>query len=353
MTVRGRVTLTDVAGQAGVSTTTASYILNGRSGQMRISPVTQERVRKVARDLGYRPNRSARSLRTAKTATIGVISDFVASGHFANHMLSGASTAAREAGHLLLIGETEGNAEVRARLIEEMVDRQVEGILYATVSTAAVAVPEALLQHRVVLLNCVDPALPIPAVVPDEQGGGRAAAELLLRHGVVGDIHVVGEDPTPGALAGGQRLEGVRAALARRGRRIAGVVPCDWDVEPAYRGVSELLSSGHRPAALICLNDRVAMGAYNALAEHGLAVPGDVSVVSFDGSELAGWLRPTLSTVVLPYTDMGELAVRLLLDPALGGGRRLFQVPMSLAEGASVRTATVQGSAVDGGGVCL
>jgi LacI family transcriptional regulator len=189
--------------------------------------------------------------------------------------------------------------------------------------------------------------------VPDEQGGGRAAAELLVRHGIVGDIHVVGEDPTPGALAGAQRLEGVEAALARRGRRIAGVIPCDWDVEPAHRAVSDLLSRGDRPGALICLNDRVAMGAYNALAEHGLEVPGDVSVVSFDGSELARWLRPTLSTVVVPYTEMGDLAVRLLLDPARGGGRRLFQVPMSLAEGASVRTATVQDSSVDGGGVCL
>jgi len=352
MTVRGRVTLTDVAGQAGVSTTTASYILNGRSGQMRISPITQERVRKVARELGYRPNRSARSLRTARTATIGVISDFVASGHFANQMLSGASAAAREAGHLLLIGETEGNADVRAKLIEEMVDRQVEGILYARVSTSAVSVPAGLLQHRVVLLNCVDPALPVPAVVPDEQGGGRAAAELLVRNGVPGAIYVVGEDPTPGALAGAQRLEGVEAALARRGRRVAGVVACDWDVEPAYDAVSAWLAQGHRPGALVCLNDRVAMGTYNALAEHGLRVPQDVSVVSFDGSELAGWLRPRLSTVGLPYTEMGELAVRLLLDPARGGGRHLFQVPMALTEGASVR-AVVGDSTVDGGGRCL
>jgi LacI family transcriptional regulator len=336
--LRRRVTLTDVAGRAGVSTTTASYILNGRSGQMRISPRTQERVRGAALDLGYRPNRSARSLRTARTATIGVISDFVAGGHFANNMLNGAGAAARKDDHLLLIGETEGDRDVEARLVDEMLDRQVEGIIYATLVTAEVPVPEALAQHRVVLLNCVDRAARLPAVLPDEEAGGRAAAEQLFRAGVAGRVQVVGFDPTPGALSGRLRVQGLRAALAEAGQALQGVVDCDWDVAPAYDAVRAWLAGGHRADAFVCLNDRIAMGTYQALEDHGLRVPRDVSVVSFDGSDLARWLRPALCTVALPYAEMGALAVHhLLTDPQADGGGVVLRVPMSVVEGGSVR----------------
>ena len=95
MTTGGKVTLRDVAQRAGVSRTTASYILNGLSGQAGISPDTEKRVRQVADALGYWPNRNARSLRTARTTTIGVITDYVASGMFSSEMLAGANTAAR------------------------------------------------------------------------------------------------------------------------------------------------------------------------------------------------------------------------------------------------------------------
>jgi LacI family transcriptional regulator len=238
--------------------------------------------------------------------------------------------------HLLLIGETDGDPDVEARLVEEMVDRQVEGIIYATVVTAEVTVPETLAAHPVVLLNCVDPVAGLPAVLPDEHEGGRAAAGLLLRAGVAGAVHAVGLDPTPGALSGRLRVEGLRAALAEAGHTLRGVIPCDWDVVPAYDAVRAWLAQGHRTEAFVCLNDRVAMGTYQALEERGLVVPDDVSVVSFDGSDLAGWLRPALSTVALPYAEMGALAVRRLADSQLERGRSVVRVPMSVIEGRSV-----------------
>jgi LacI family transcriptional regulator len=333
------VTLTDVAVRAGVSTTTASYILNGRSEQMRISAETQGRVREAATHLGYRPNRSARSLRTATTSTIGVISDFVASGHYASQILSGSSAAARESDHLLVIGETEGDAGIEARLLEEMVDRQVDGILYVTLVTRRVTVPDPLLQHRVVLVNCIDPRLELPAVVPDELQAGRVAAGLLAEAGVTERLFVIGQDPDPNALAGPLRLEGVLYGLREAGLALTGVVPCTWDVVPARESVARWLSDGARPAGLICLNDRVAMGVYQALAQHGLRVPDDVSVVSFDGSDLAGWLQPRLTSVVVPYAEMGAMAVHRLMEPE-GAARDLAAVtavPMSVEWGGSLR----------------
>ncbi len=192
---RSKVKLSDVATRAGVSATTASYVLTGRSAEMRISETTEQRVRQAVIDLGYRPNRSAQNLRTAKTSTVGVISDFVASGHFSSQMLAGASEAARQRDHLLVIGETGGDAEVERMLIEEMIDRQVDGIVYVTRTGLEIQVPEKLVGTRTVLLNCFDPASPLPAYVPDEFGGGRTAASVLLDAGVNGDIHVVGETP--------------------------------------------------------------------------------------------------------------------------------------------------------------
>jgi LacI family transcriptional regulator len=330
-----KVTLIDVADRAGVSTTTASYILNGRSAQMRISADTERRVRGAASDLGYRPNRSARSLRTATTKTIGVISDCVASGQFASRMLTGASATARLFDHLVLIGETEGDPDIEALLIQEMLDRQVDGIVYAVLTSATITAPALLSQQRAVLLNCVDSSSSLPAILPDELEGGRSAAAELLAAGLTDGVYVVGEDPSPNAIAGKLRLEGIVARLREAGHELAGVVPCQWAVHEAYDAVGAWLSGGARPAALICLNDRIAMGAYQALAVHGLRVPDDVSVVSFDGSELAGWLRPEVTSVALPHSGLGALAVHTLMakEPASG----VIRVPMTVSRGGSVR----------------
>lgn len=330
-----RVTLLDVAARAGVSTTTASYILNGRSAQMRIHPDTEQRVRAAVAELDYRPNRTARSLRTSSSKTIGVISDFLAGGQYASEMLKGASGEARAADHLLMIGETDGDEAVETLLIEEMLDRQVDGIIYATRTHSRVRLPDRLRSQRTVLLNCVDRASGLPSVLPDEQAGGALAARLLLDHGAPGDLYVVGEDPTPNALAGPERLRGIRAALRDGGRELTGVIACAWSVPGAFEAVSASLASGARPRGLVCLNDRVAMGVYQALGEHGLRVPDDVSVVSFDGSELATWLRPPVVSVALPFAELGALAVRLLVDPAgLRGG--VSRVAMAVQAGASV-----------------
>ena len=348
MVVRSKVTLSDVAARAGVSNTTASYILNGRSAQMRISADTERRVRAAVEELGYRPNRSARNLRTSTTKTFGVISDLVASGQYASKMLTGASAAARASGHLLVIGETEGDPEVESLLIEEMLDRQVDGIVYVRLVHSEVTVPPLLAHRRAVLLNCVDRASSLPAVLPDERQGGRTAADLLLEAGVAGEVYVVGEDPTPEALAGVLRLDGVRSRLHEAGRDLAGVVPCEWSVEAAHDAVHLWLMSGVQPSALVCLNDRVAMGTYQALATNGLDVPRDVAVVSFDGSELATWLRPAVTSVALPFAELGERAVQLLLDPRPSAGE-VVRVPMGVAPGRSLPTPRRGRSTVAGG----
>jgi LacI family transcriptional regulator len=309
-----KVTLSDVAERAGVARTTASYILNGLSGQAGISQDTEKRVREVADGLGYRPNRNARSLRTARTTTIGVITDYVASGMFSSEMLAGANMAARRADHLLVIGESEGDANARDLLIDEMIDRQVDGIIYATRTALRTEFPARLAGTRAVMLNCYDPDHPVPSVLPDDRTGGRSAAGILLAAGVSANVFIVGETPDNDGVAGTRRLAGIQERFAEEGHVIAGTIECLWDPEPTYDAVLDWLSRGNRPKGLICMNDRAAVGAYQALRDHGLNVPGDVSVVSFDGSAVASWLRPRAVSMVLPLRSMGELAVDLLLD---------------------------------------
>jgi LacI family transcriptional regulator len=343
VTIHGKVTLRDVAARAGVSRTTASYVLNGLSGQVGISPDTEQRVREVADALGYRPNRNARSLRTARTTTIGVITDYVASGMFASEMLAGANMAARRADHLLVIGESEGDAKARDLLIDEMIDRQVDGIIYATRTALRTGFPPRLAGTRAVMLNCYDPARAVPSIMPDDRTGGRGAADILLAAGVSTGVFVVGEAPPDNdGVAGPRRLAGIKERFAEEGHAIAGTIDCPWAPEATYDAVLEWLSRGNRPKGLICMNDRAAVGAYQALRDRGLDIPGDVSVVSFDGSQVASWLRPRVVSMVLPLRSMGELAVELLLGGSSGPAGEPDQdgvhlIPMPVLAGDSIR----------------
>jgi LacI family transcriptional regulator len=330
-----KVTLSEVAARAGVSVTTASYIMNGRSAEMRIAAETQQRVKDAVAELGYRPNRMARSLRTRRTATFGLISDYLAFGNFSSQMLAGASAAAREVDHLVVMGETGGDPDLESLLIDEMLDRQVDGVVFATLAATRITVNPRLAGVRTVLLNCVDLASGTPAVLPDDLEGGRVAASVLLEAGFRDGIFVIGHDPNPEAVAGPLRLVGIEQRLNEAGVELSGVVPCNWDVRPAFEAVDSWLAGGVRPRALICLNDRIAMGVYQAMAAHGLRLPEDVSVVSFDGSEIASWLRPPLTSVALPFHDLGRRAVELLMDPELAPDP-LVHLPMPVQRGGSV-----------------
>src|SRR5438094_10049508 len=125
-----RVTLADVAQRAGLSTTAASRVLNGREGT-RLSDDARKRVLAAAKELGYRPNPAARSLRLNKTATIALISDTVVTTRFAGAMIRGALNAARERDHVVLITETQGDPDIERDAIAAMLHRQGGGVIYA------------------------------------------------------------------------------------------------------------------------------------------------------------------------------------------------------------------------------
>ncbi|WP_285585871.1 LacI family DNA-binding transcriptional regulator [Herbidospora sp. NBRC 101105] len=335
---RRRVTLADLAEAAGVSRTTASLVMTGRGRELRISHDVEQRVLRAADELGYRPNAVSVGLRTGTTRTIGFVSDTVATSHLAGDMIKGALEAARERGVMLFIGESEGDPELERGLLHAMQDRQVDGIILAAMFTRTIKVPKDI--GPAVLLNALPrPASGLPSIVPDEIEAGRSAARVLLDAGHHDEVYVIGAGPTlqdvpADSVAAVERLIGIRET----GLKIAGARVCpDWQPEHGLAATRALLAD-HRPRALICLNDRVAIGAYQALAEAGLSVPGDVSVVSFDDHPIASWMWPKLTTVALPHYDLGRKAVEVLFAQMAGEVEpgQVFRVPMPVRHRESV-----------------
>ena len=330
-----RATLLQVAQRAGVSRSTASFVLAGRHQDMRISEDARQRVLRAAQELDYRPNLMARSLRTKVTKTIALVSDTIASDPYAGRAIHGSLAAAVAHGHLLLIGETDGDPVVEERLISDFLDRQVDAFLYASMFTRYVRLPKELRGRPVVLLNCLTKeAEPSHhSIIPDELAAGLTAARALLEAGHRQGIYLVGH-PGGGVFASRERLAGIKEGLGEAGVRLAGVVDCDWWPDSAYDAVSGAIGDGLDPRALICINDRVALGTYQALREAGVAIPDDISVISFDDSELAAWLRPQLTSIALPHYELGWHAVETLLGPAAEPG--ITRLPMPIRRRHSV-----------------
>ncbi len=308
----------DVARLAGVSPTTVSFVLNDVAGSG-IPENTRRRVRASARELRYRPNATARLLRTDRSHTIGFVTDEIASTPFAGDVIKGAQEAAWEAGKLLTIVNTGDNQGIEESAVGMMLERRVEGIIHAAMYHRAVEPPADSREVPAVLLNCYAEDGSWPSVVPDEVAGGRTATEALLSRGHerVGFINL-----RPGLPAAAGRLQGYKRALEARG------LPFDdslvWNGEgtakSGYRLAAELMRAQDPPTAIFCGNDQTAMGVYEALKERGLRIPEDVAVVGFDNQELiAVQLRPALSTVALPHHEMGRWAVEYLIDRAAHG----------------------------------
>lgn len=332
-----RVTLADVAREAGLSISAASMILNGKP-ETGLSKDAHERVFAAAEALRYRPNVAARGLRTDKTRTIGFISDQIATTRFAGGLVKGALTAAEEAGHVILLLETGGDPAREAEAVDAVLDRQVDGIIFASVRSREFYVPEIPAATSVVMLNATNSHHPV-SVLPDEYAGGRAAVSLLVEQGhregiaLIGQNDEVERDRFRSATIA-ERVGGIRAALAENGLAfVAEESIADWEPEHGYRSVADLIARRDDVRALVCLNDRLAFGAYQALSDAGLSVPGDVSIVSFDNDELASYLRPGLTTIALPHEDMGRRAVELLLS---GSEARSELVPMPVVVRSSI-----------------
>lgn len=321
----------DVAAAAGVSQATVSLVLNSASGS-RFSEDTRKRVRDAVNRLGYRTNAHAKVLRDGVAGMIGFIGDSVASSPFAGAIIEGAQQRAWEDGLLLLTVNTGGDKELETASLDTMLSYKVAGVVYAAMYHRLLEVPEALAGVPSVVLNSQDRDGRLPSVAPDEVRGGYVATRRLLEagHSRVGLINI--ETLESGLPAAVGRYEGYTRALEEAGLALDRAVIRfgAGNEEDGFRYAMELMTAAKPPTAIFCANDRTAWGAYQAVSELRLSIPGDVSIVGFDNqSTLAPHLRPGLTTLDLPFVAMGRRAVDLILQGAEPDGRvELMECPL-------------------------
>ncbi|MER7892094.1 LacI family DNA-binding transcriptional regulator [Micromonospora sp. NPDC094482] len=309
-----RVTLVQVAKLAGVSPTTVSHVLSGKRW---VAEATQETVRSVIRELGYRPNNVARSLRTRRSRMVAVVVPDITNTFYAV-LTRGLADAVDGAGYGTYVCNTDGNPEREDAFLADVLDRGADGVVMAAGRTAA--------QPRT---GPAGPGLPAvrvggsrddephaDLVMPDDTVGSHAAVSHLIRRGAR-RIAII-EGPLP---AGSAREEGYRQALAENGLPVEPelMVHGDW-TRPGGRRAMHLLMSApeRRPDAVFCANDLTAIGAIDAVHELRLRVPDDIAIVGFDDVDAATIVNPPLTTVRNPAYDIGRTAGELLLSRMAG-----------------------------------
>jgi LacI family transcriptional regulator len=324
--------MTDVAQAAEVSQATVSLVLNDVDGSG-ISQSTRDRVRSVAREMGYRHNALARSLKLQRSDTIGFVSDRITTGPYAHGLVRGAHDALRRSGKHLLISNVEyGDGQTREEASDhaviELLERRVDGIIFASVLPDSVEVPPALSEIPSVLLDVVAVDQSLASIVPDEFSAAKAACGLLIDAGHTNIVHLTPSKIVPSVL---RRRAGFVAAMSAAGigDPESAVFEIHNSTPSACEAAIEILSSSSRPTAFFCYNDEMAWGVFQAAAALGCSIPRGLSVVGFKNVPLiAPMLRPGLTTVELPHYEMAEWAVAYLLDGRSDTEQRMVDCPM-------------------------
>lgn len=334
-----RPNIVDIASSAGVSPTTVSHVLN-RVPKTRIAASTRERVERIAREMGYSPNRLARGLRTNRSYTLALLSDEIATTPYAGKLILGAQEAASRHGWVLLIMTTGGVKSVEESEIAALWDHQVDGVAYAAAHHRVLDVPSSLDGKPVIVVNSESSNHEDRSYFPDEFQGGYAATRELISAGHTSIGFVNTATPIP---ARDGRLRGYLAALGDAAIPIQASLIVAGEgtfAQDGYEAATRLFRE-ERPTAVFCFNDRMAMGTYRAAREAGLRIASDVSIVGFDNQEIiAEALAPALTTLALPYYEMGAAAVDALIAEIKGepvAEPRVRMFPNSLVRRDSVR----------------
>lgn len=309
---RGRVTIHTVAALADVSISTASKALNGGG---RMSAETRERVKKVAQEVGFRPNALARGLITKRSFTIGLLTNDTY-GRFTLPVMAGISEELVGHGVSVFLCAIEDDSE-RARVhVDAMLDKSVDGIIASgkrldrqlPVDLSSLAVP-------VVYAFTKGPADGVTLRSDDEQGA-RLAARCLIDAGCQRIVHVTGPKTFQSVR---ERADAYRTAIDGPPEVLHGV----WAEAWGHEAVAQLWErGGEKPDGIFCGNDQIARGVVDALRERGVRVPDDVAVVGFDNWDImAAQTRPPLTTVDMNLKTLGREAGRLIL--AMSEGREV------------------------------
>jgi LacI family repressor for deo operon, udp, cdd, tsx, nupC, and nupG len=310
-----RPKIRDIATYAGVSPATVSRALSD-SGL--VAEPTRSRIRELAQQLNYRPNVSARNLRTQRShAVLLVVRDV--GNPFYLEILKGVEATARNAGYSVLMGNTENNPEREIEYFDMLRDGHADGMILMTGKLpAGRESPEAMTGLPVVVALEVVENCGLPHVMIDNVGASREAVRHLVSLGHERIAHVSG--PVPEIMSM-RRRDGYRLAMEEAGLPlVAGYeVRGDYTLQSGEAACRKLFAAAEPPTAVFAANDEMAFGLINELRVMGLHVPEDVSVVGFDDLFLSQAFYPPLTTVSQPRAEIGQQAMTLLLEILAGG----------------------------------
>ena len=298
--------MTDVARLAGVSHQTVSRVLNDHPN---VREQTRLRVRAAIAELGYRPNRAARTLVTGRSQLIGVVT--LNSTLFGPaSLLAAFEHAAAESGFgvsVASVGTLDRESTLQA--VDRHLDQRVAGIVViAPIESANEALDHIPAGVPLVTIDG-DPRRQAALVTVDQVAGARAATRCLLDAGHTTVWHVSGPDDWFDSAG---RIEGWRATLSAAGAEIPPVIPADWSAAAGYRS-GRILARMPEVTAVFAANDHLALGILRALSERGRAVPGEISVVGFDDVPEAAYFIPPLTTIRPDFRAVAETSLRTLL----------------------------------------
>ncbi|GAA1925275.1 LacI family DNA-binding transcriptional regulator [Streptomyces sodiiphilus] len=304
-----RVTMTDVARAAGVSTATVSYVL---SGKRPVAPATRTAVEAAITELGFTVNTAARSLRTGQSTLVALIVPDIANPFFAQ-LAAALQEELRGLGLHVIVCNTRADRREERALLAEAVQQRFAGV---------VITPFRLLPRDIEVLGRAGiptvisadvPFGPVDLVTPDARTATRQALERVTAAKrrriamIAGPRDATGGDP---------RLELLRNLARQFGTSLPGdlVVRGEHTREAGAEGFARLMSRRYRPDAVFCANDMVAVGALDKANELGVGIPGEVALVGHDDASFASLVRPQLTTIRYPAEDVGRAAARLLKE---------------------------------------
>lgn len=310
-TTRKRVTLADVARHAGVSRAAASYVINGKPG---VADATRERVLAVADELGFRPNRLARSLRQGHSKAIGLLLADVANP-FYPELAAGVLDAAKALGYKVFLSHTGDDPRQQASEAYALLDHRCDGLIFTTLTSADRHLLEQLIRHGIPFVQLVRrvPGIVADFVGIDDGAGGRTAAEYLLTLGHRDIAVVAGPRQSSASRA---RAQGLCQALASHGITLPPERCTESSLtrDGGYTAARRLLEAARPPQAIACGNDVIALGVIDALIDAGLGVPEDVAVIGYDDMSFASSRLLELTTIRQPRHEMGAEAARILAN---------------------------------------
>ena len=346
-------TLRDVAAAARVHPATASRALNPGT-RLLVSEETARRVTEAAERLGYRPNPVARSLRTRRSHTMGVLIPDLNNPLFPP-IVRGLEDRLAEHGYVALIGNTDGDAARERMVFDQMRARHVDGFVLATATLHSDILDEATeADLPVVLMNRTAEGYPFSSVSVDNEQGVRAAVAHLISLGHTRIGHIAGPQDISTGLA---RLRGFLDSMRSHNLPVDDsqvVYATALSLAEGLRCGRELLEGNDELTAIVAGNDMLAVGCYGAFDELGVRCPQDVSIIGFNDMPFIDRLRPPLSTVRFPHYQLGTEAANLLLERiGTGGGgpvKILYLAPELIVRGSTVPARPAGGARPGGRG---